>query len=173
MITVRDMMQTELVTVTPDMTVHELARLLAEHDISGAPVLGVDSTVLGVVSATDIIRLAADEADVRLAARPFAAPSDQGDDETNIFDYFQQIRLPLVAAGPASDWATESELDQYVVREIMTPANFHITPDATVRELASFLLRGRIHRALVMEAGMLVGIVTSVDVLRAVADDDS
>lgn len=37
--------------------------------------------------------------------------------------------------------------------------------------MASLLLRGRIHRALVMEAGKLVGIVTSVDVLRAVAED--
>lgn len=52
----------------------------------------------------------------------------------------------------------------------MTPANFYIGPDGTLGELAGFLLTGRIHRALVMEGDRLIGIVTTVDVLRAVAD---
>ncbi len=55
------------------------------------------------------------------------------------------------------------------MREIMTPANFYIHPDSDLRELAAFLLRGRIHRALVMEDDRLVGIVTTVDLLRTVA----
>ncbi|MCH7857734.1 MAG: CBS domain-containing protein, partial [Gemmatimonadetes bacterium] len=35
--TVRDIMRTELVTVGPDMSVHDLSRLLADKGISGAP----------------------------------------------------------------------------------------------------------------------------------------
>jgi CBS domain-containing protein len=52
----------------------------------------------------------------------------------------------------------------------MTPANFHIHPDRDLRELAAFLLRGRIHRALVMEDHRLLGIVTTVDLLRSMAE---
>ena len=64
-----------------------------------------------------------------------------------------------------------SDLDDYVVENIMTAANFHVTPDTTVPELAQFLLKGRIHRALVMEDGELRGIVTTVDLLKTLAND--
>jgi CBS domain-containing protein len=55
-----------------------------------------------------------------------------------------------------------------VVENIMTSANFHVEPGASLAELAEFLLKGRIHRALVMEDNTLLGIVTTVDVLRAI-----
>jgi CBS domain-containing protein len=87
-----------------------------------------------------------------------------------VLEYFQYTDFVGAGAGPASDWATESDLDRYDVRSIMTPANFHIGPEAKLGELAGFLLRGRIHRALVMEDETLIGIVTTLDVLRAVAN---
>ena len=175
--TVRSMMQTDVVTVGPEMSVYDLSKLLAEYDITGAPVVDVDGEVLGVVSMTDVIRLAADETDIRVAPRPFitsgaalaeSAPAE--DEEEDLVDYFQQVHATGAGAGPASDWATESDLDRYDVRSIMTPATFHVAPHTTLGEVAGFLLRGRIHRALVMEEDRLIGIVTTVDVLRAVAD---
>ncbi len=77
---------------------------------------------------------------------------------------------PPLSPGAARVWAAGSDLDQYDVGEIMTPANFHIHPDSDLRDLAAFLLRGRIHRALVMEDDRLVGIVTTVDLLRTMAE---
>lgn len=65
-----------------------------------------------------------------------------------------------------------SDLDDYVVEDIMSTANFHVGPDASLSELADLLLKRRIHRALVMEDGALLGIVTTVDVLRAIASGD-
>ncbi len=171
---VRSMMTTDVVTVGPDMSVHDLSKLLVEHDITGAPVLDVDGEVLGVVSRTDVVRLAADDTDIRVAPRPFIASAaglaDAAEEEEDRVDYFQSQHVPGVGAGPAADWASESDLDRYDVRSIMTPANFYIGPDGTLGELAGFLLTGRIHRALVMEGDRLIGIVTTVDVLRAVAD---
>jgi CBS domain-containing protein len=172
---VRNIMQTDVVTTGPEMSVYELSKLFAEHNITGAPVVNVEGEVLGVVSMTDVIRLAADETDIRVAPRPFitaaAALADaEAEEEEDLVYYFRHISAPGAGAGPAADWATESDLDRYDVRSIMTPANFYVAPDATLGELAGFLLRGRIHRALVMEDDKLVGIVTTVDVLRAVAD---
>ena len=172
---VREIMQTAVVTADPEMSVYDLSRLLTERDITGAPVVDVDGSVLGVVSMTDVLRLAADETDIRIAPRPFItsgaslAEADT-EEEQDVVDFFQQMDAPGAGAGPASDWATESDLDQYDVRSIMTPANFYVHPDATLGELAAFLLRGRIHRALVMEDEALIGIVTTVDVLRSVAE---
>ena len=171
--TVRDIMNTDLVTVSPDTTVHELTRLLSEHDISGVPVVGVQGEVLGVVSMTDVIRLAADETDLHVGGHPVegSATSMSDEEETDLVDYFQHGHIPTPNLNAVGDWVVASDLDEYEVREIMTPANFHIHPDATLAELARFLLRGRIHRALVMENGALAGIVTTVDVLRTVAGD--
>ena len=174
MYAVRDLMQTNLVTVGPEMSVYDLSRLLEEHDISGAPVLDVDGEVLGVVSMTDVIRLAANGFDLRVAPRPFVTSesslpnAEVEDEEEDLVEYFEHLRVP--GAAPSADWASEGDLDQCEVRSIMTPANFHIGPDAPITELAGFLLRGRIHRALVMEDDHLVGIVTTLDVLRAVAE---
>ena len=173
--TVREIMRTELVTVVPDMSVYDLAKLLSDEEISGAPVVDVDGEVLGVVSMTDVIRLAAGEIDIRVAPRPIvagefsleASPGDEYESEQDVVDYFQNANAPLFTA-PAGVGAA-SDLDRYLVREIMTPANFHVHPDADLAELAAFLLRGQIHRALVMEDGRLVGIVTTVDLLRTMA----
>jgi CBS domain-containing protein len=177
--TVREIMRTELVTVGPEMSIHDLARLLTDRGISGAPVVDdADGEVLGVVSMTDVIRLAGVDADLRAAGRPLArgefswkAPQElEDEEEQDVVDYFQHVHAPPVAAGPAGDWAAGGDLDQYDVREIMTPANFHIHPDSNLRELAVFLLSGKIHRALVMEDDRLVGIVTTVDLIRTMAE---
>ena len=181
--TVREIMRTELVTVGPDMSVYDLWGLCADKEISGAPVVDVDGEVLGVVSMTDVIRLVASEADIHVAPRPLVAgefsleapPEDEYEGEQDVVDYFQNAHAPPVTPRPAGGEGGGSEaagrdLDQYDVREIMTPANFHMHPDSDLRELAAFLLRGRIHRALVMEDDRLVGIVTTVDLLRTMAE---
>jgi CBS domain-containing protein len=64
----------------------------------------------------------------------------------------------------------ESDFDTITVSEIMTPVSFSVLPNTTAQELAEFLVRGRIHRAVVVSADRLVDIVTSNDVLRAVAE---
>ncbi len=176
--TVREIMRTELVTVGPDTSVHDLSTLLADNQITGAPVVDVDGDVLGVVSMTDIIRLAGGEPDISVAPKPLVAgefsiealPEDEYEEEQDVVDYFQLVHAPPVPPGAAGVWTAASDLDQYEVGEIMTPANFHIHPDADLRELAAFLLRGRIHRALVMEDDRLVGIVTTVDLIRTMAE---
>src|SRR5205823_223120 len=52
--TVRDVMTTSVVGVSPDESVDEAARLLTFHDISGLPVCEADR-VIGVVSEADLI----------------------------------------------------------------------------------------------------------------------
>lgn len=175
MLTVRDIMSTAVVTVGPDATVRQLARVLADAEISGAPVVDADGTLVGVVSATDLVRLAADDVDVHVAAS--ALPTDRAEVPAPFFDeepdadpygYFLPEESPF-AGEEILDLFTESELDEVEVADIMTPVAFSVGPGATVKELADFLVRGRIHRAVVEEDGRLLGIVTSGDVLRAVA----
>ncbi|MGH7828994.1 MAG: CBS domain-containing protein [Candidatus Binatia bacterium] len=51
----KDIMTREVVTTTPVMTVKELARLLIQNQISGAPVVDRHGEILGIVSEGDIV----------------------------------------------------------------------------------------------------------------------
>ena len=46
---VGDIMSTNVVKVSPDTPVYEIARLMSRYDISGVPVVDGDDHVLGVI----------------------------------------------------------------------------------------------------------------------------
>ena len=52
---VSDVMTTEVITVKENQTKQQAARLLAQHRISGLPVVNNDNTVVGVVTEFDVI----------------------------------------------------------------------------------------------------------------------
>lgn len=175
--TVADIMQTDVTTVRPGTTVRDLTRILADQGITGVPVVDAGGEVLGVVSTSDVTRLAAEEPHVspsRLTWDRRALPTaydeeNPYDEDIPLGDFF----LPEEAAVPA--WGTEpgdGPFDELTVEDIMTPVPFTVEPTVPVSELADFLLRGRIHRAVVTEGRSLVGIVTTMDILRAVTAVD-
>lgn len=181
MIAVRDIMQKHVVTVTTDSTARQLARLLADEEISGVPVLDGNGSLAGVVSSTDLVRLAADEsgAEVRpsemeMGVDPALDPDreiEDADAESDPYGFFLPEDSPLSRQRFLEQWP-ESDFDTVLVRDIMTPVSFSVGPATTLPELCRFLVRGRIHRAVVVEGDELLGIVTSVDVLRAVAEQE-
>ncbi|HEX7088929.1 MAG TPA: CBS domain-containing protein [Longimicrobiales bacterium] len=172
MLRVRDIMQTDVATASPEMTVRELARLWEEHGISGTPVCDASGKVLGVVSATDLVRLAAEGVDASdVAAREVDYPPEEVEEDAPeaAWYYYLASEAPELYGG--RDGITETAFEEATVGEIMTRAIFSVRANATVAELARFLLRAGIHRALVMEGGKLIGIVTASDVLRVVAGE--
>ncbi len=58
------------------------------------------------------------------------------------------------------------------VADIMMPARFSVRPDTSLAGLARYMVNAKLHRALVMEGDELLGIVTTFDVLHAIADSD-
>jgi len=177
MLTVKDIMKTDVVTVTTDASARYLARLLADEEISGVPVLDSSGSLVGVVSSTDLVRLAAEESGVPLlpagvGADPVRDPEadEDGDGaEDDPYGFFLPEDSPFNGQRVLEE-LPGTEFDTFAVADIMTPISFSVRPDTPVDELCQFLVRGRIHRAVVAEGKALVGIVTSADVLRAVAD---
>lgn len=175
---VRDIMQSDVVTIRADESARALARLLADEEISGVPVLDGDDRVVGVASTTDLVRLAAGDAEVSLASATLVPALDRSADlaEEDLDDALEAdpygFFLPEDAPFPGTaffEQLPESTFDRATVAEVMTPVSFSVGPDADITELCSYLVRGRIHRALVVQDGELLGIVTSHDVLRAVS----
>jgi CBS domain-containing protein len=166
---IEEIMQEDVVTVTPETPVRELLRVLVDAQISGVPVVSDTGEIVGVVSATDVIRVGAEGREIpggTLQWAPLALPNEEYDEDS---------AAPFFLLG--EDWRYASVNDPEAipegvfegasVSEIMTPAAFTVKPKDTVEDVARFLLRGRIHRALVVEHEQLKGIVTAFDLLGA------
>lgn len=170
---VEDIMRGEVVTVTPDTTVRELLKCLVSSQISGVPVVTEGGGIVGVVSTTDVIRLGAGEKEINagdLVWEPLFLPDEEYDVDS---------AAPFFMVSPDWRYPTENQTDAlpedvfdgFTVSDIMTPAVFTVKPKDTLEDVAKFLLRGRIHRALVVEDDQLRGIVTTFDLLRAFVED--
>lgn len=169
---VEDIMQRQVVTVTPDTSVRSLLRRLVNAQISGVPVVTEEGEIVGVVSTTDVIRLGAEEAEapgVELTWEPLAIPSEEYDEDSAAAFFMVSDAWSHPTDGQARA-VPEGVFDGFSVGDIMTPAVFTVGPRDTVEDVAKFLLQGRIHRALVVERGQLKGIVTTFDLLRAFVD---
>lgn len=141
----KEMMQKNVISVNPDMTLRELAKVLIDRGISGAPVVDESGRLLGVVSQTDLVRRD------REAAPMTDVPGFYRDEGKSAYAGGYQIEDP----------------DFTRVRDIMTPAVISATEEASVRQVGSMMLRQHIHRVIITRGGKLCGIVTSMDILRA------
>jgi len=171
--TVRDIMQTDVIAVRQGASVQELVQLLDQEGVSGVPVLDSEGRIRGVVSRSDVIRLAARDREIPVAEafwEGIGRSVDGDDDDPDAYFLAPESSVMLV---PGSSGLEGLALDETTVDEIMTPVAFTVDPQMAIWELAEFLVQGRIHRALVVEEGRLTGIVTAFDVLRVVAGDAS
>ena len=140
-----DVMTSNVISVTPDMTVREVARIFVDNGISGAPVLDPDGRVAGMISEGDLLRR-----------------SEIGTDERPRTSW-----LDL--------WSASHEARDYIkthaakVRDVMTTDVVAVEPDTPLGEVASMLETRRIKRVPVTNAGRLVGIVSRANLVQALA----
>jgi CBS domain-containing protein len=146
----KDVMTAPVLAVEPEMSVHELAAFLSDHQISGAPVLDASHHVVGVVSTTDLAQ--ADPAHERIAG-DFSDPARavRGWEDRLDADDLQALHV---------------EEDDLLVRDIMTPAIYTVEEDTPVSVVARTMVSGSIHRLFVTRAGRVVGVVSSLDLLK-------
>jgi CBS-domain-containing membrane protein len=146
----RDLMTSDVVAVPADATVQEIARLLLDHQLSGAPVVDAGGAPIGMVSDGDLI----------------------GPDEPQ-----RQARrrwwLGLLAEGEAAGGELLASLrarQHRTASEIMSRPVVTVGEDADAAEVARLLLSYRIKRAPVVRHGKVVGIISREDLLGAVAE---
>ena len=181
MLRLRDIMTTELVTVSPELSLRDAMELLVASHVSGAPVVA-QHRVVGVVSAMDLLGFAASAPAVtdepRLDAGLEELESDaehregdepaanwfvdmRVDEETDVAERFSEIETRRAA----SDWFAG-----HTVSEVMNDTICSLPSNTRVDRAADFMRTAAIHRVLVMDDGNLVGIVSMKDIADAVAD---
>lgn len=179
MITLRDVMTEDVIAVTPETSLREVASVLASEHISGVPVLKSDGSVVGVVSATDLMEFDAENVPTAAGsgrtaeARGPGQPEGWVDDEGAPGAYFTEPwdgPVDVTDRFQAAEQAAWSELEQHGVAEVMTRSLVALSPDTDVREAARVMTEADVRRVLVLEDDRLVGVVTSRDLVRAVAE---
>jgi CBS domain-containing protein len=148
-LTVRDIMQANVVTVGPRTTVRELAAILAEHKISGVPVVDEENHILGMVS----------EADVILQDAEFHFPY-----------YIQFLESVIYLQSMAKFEERFRKAFGSKVTDVMSKEVVEISPEGTVYDAATMMADHKVNRLPVVEDGTLVGIVTRGDIVRAIAE---
>jgi CBS domain-containing protein len=151
----RDIMQKDLVTLSPDLPLLDAHQLFVSEEIHGAPVVSDEGEVVGVVSSADLLRAVAEE-------------HGSGSAEP---DYLRDV---IEFSSP--DWVGMPEdfqdrLREIRVSEVMTKELVRVGPDAGLGEVARALCDNRVHRVLVIDRGRLAGIISTFDVVSLLTQD--
>lgn len=139
----RDLMTSNVVTVTPETPVADIAHLLASRGISAVPVLGSGGRLLGIVTEADLVR--------RVAGEP--AGRKRG--------WFATLLTRRVGA-EAERYA---RLHGSKARDVMTTDLVTVEEDAPAEEIARLMEERRVKRVPVLREGRLAGIVSRADLL--------
>ena len=140
---ITDVMTTNVVTVDPEASLKDVAALLAEHRVSGLPVVDAADQVVGVISEADIL---------------FKEVGEKGP---------QGVIAWLLEPGG------DAKLEARTAGEAMTSPARTIGPKRPVAEAAKRMLEEAVNRfPVVDDDGKLLGIVTRADLVRAFVRSD-
>jgi CBS domain-containing protein len=147
--TARDVMQTQVLTVSPHDPLHTVQRLFYEEGIHGAPVVDDLGQLQGIITSTDILRAAIEAHDVEPAAPAYFS----GD-----------LDLAHGVWGMAPEDFRE-RLQDVTVADFMTEQLVQVAPDTPIPVVARTLREHQVHRVLVVERDRLCGIVSAFDLV--------
>ena len=178
MLRLQDIMTRDVVTLDPEMTLRDALDILAARHISGAPVVEGDR-VVGVFSATDVIEFLAttpgvpDVADSNEDGEP-AALADHEEPGTEpgaayFIDFWSDAGADVAERFHDTGAAAWDLLAEHTVAEAMSRSLVAFGPAVDARAAADAMQRTRAHRVLVIDGARLVGIVSALDIARAVA----
>ena len=154
-ITVSDVMSSKELSAEANWSLDKLGEFLVDNSISGAPVTDADSELVGVVSMTDIVR-----------QNGTTGKTSGSEAAHDVYRYELERHL---SQEEIKVFHTHYE-SPVEVRDIMTPMIFKVGEGDSIKEVAETMLKGNIHRVFVTRGNKLVGIVTTLDMLKVIRD---
>jgi CBS domain-containing protein len=147
---VREIMDADPATVRPETPVEEVVQTLRRHELPGVPVVDVEGRCVGMVTEADLI-----------------LPDDAGDLH---IPHYINLFGGTIFLEPLSRF--EGRLRKAFAskaEDMMTRDPDSVAPETSVREAARLIHESGHNRLPVVEGGRLVGVVTRLDVLGALA----
>ncbi len=149
MLTAKEIMTTDVVAVTTDTSLKELAKKFVETRYSNMPVLDENGELVGVISETDLVE----------QQRPMHIPTVMA-----LFDWVFYLDSEKKFKEEV-DRVTATTVGELCSRNVVT-----CSPDDSVRDLAGLMSKHKVHLLPVVEQGQMVGVVARLDLIRAMED---
>ena len=145
-----DVMTTNVITVGPDISVQEVAKILSERSISGVPVVDAENRLVGIVSEGDLLHRVETGTERRVQRRRRSWWLDTIGSEGEL----------------ARDYVKSHGR---TARDVMTSQVISVSDTTELADIANLLETKRIKRVPVVRDGKLVGIVSRANLVRALA----
>ncbi len=150
-VTARHFMTPDPAVLDASDTIATAAKLVQQHDISGAPVIGTRGEVIGVLSKTDLIRHVLGWADQQAPRSLIETVDEEPSAET----------IP-------------GEARAVLVGDVMNPDPVTGFADEALQAIAIRMSEAGVHRAIIVDkSNCPIGVVTTMDLLRAFTALDS
>jgi CBS domain-containing protein len=151
MLTAKDIMTKDVITVRPDTSIEALSSLLVKYEISGVPVVDDSGALYGIVTDNDLI-----SRNKRLHIPTVVSFLDAAIYLESSKKFEQEVKR-----------LTATRVGDICVRKVIT-----IGEDTTVVDIATIMSEKKVHLLPVVKAGKLAGIVGKRDMVKAVARQD-
>jgi CBS domain-containing protein len=151
MTTVRDIMTTDVITLTPETDVVKAAQILLERHINGAPVVDENGQLVGIICQSDLV------AQQKKIPIPTLFTLLDG-----VFQLTSKKQIEKEM----------SKIAALTVAEAMTPDPVAVEPDTRIETVAALMVDNSFHTLPVVEDDRLVGIIGKEDVLRTLLPKD-
>lgn len=145
MLKVKEIMTTELITVSPETEVLQAAKLLLDNRINGIPVVDEDGKLVGILCQSDLIAQ-----QKRLPIPSFFTFMDGLFSTSSVKQIEKQVQ----------------KIAAITVAQAMTPSPVFVDPDMDIEVVASLMVDKGFHTIPVLDEEKLVGIVGKEDILR-------
>jgi CBS domain-containing protein len=147
----KDIMTKDVKTLKADGSIEGAVELFAKNGISGAPVVDDENHIVGILTDVDIMK----SLRVRYPKLSMVFPSSHalGVSFTETIEYRELIEAI-------------SEICHTKISEIMNPDVITVLPETNVGELIHILVTKKINRLPVIKDGVVVGIISRMDVTR-------
>nr|WP_319490282.1 CBS domain-containing protein [uncultured Desulfobacter sp.] len=143
--TAKDIMEKEVISITPETDISQAVELLLKNHINGVPVVDQDGVLKGILCQSDLI----------FQQKTISLPP--------ILTFLDGI-IPL-----SSSKKLENEMKKIAagtVAQAMAPDPVTVTPDTPVSDIAAMMVERHFHTIPVVEDGKVIGVVGKEDVLR-------
>lgn len=150
MLTAKDIMTKDVTTVRAATTIEELARILMEHKISGAPVVDDNENLIGIVTENDLI-----SRDKRLHIPTVM----------RLFDAF------IVLESQSKIEKEIKRMTAITVNDIYTKDAITVAEGTPVQDIATIMSEKKVHLIPVVEGKnekKIIGIIGKIDLIKGI-----
>ena len=150
MIKAKDIMTKDVITVQPETEIVQAAKLLLEHHINGLPVVDKEGRMKGIICQSDLV----------VQQRKIPLPS---------FFIMLDSFIPLTSSKTIKKEL--QKMSAITVKDAMTPDPITVGPETGLEDIATMMVKHKIHTLPVLDQGRIVGIIGKEDILRTLMSD--